>query len=186
MCVILIGKIGKQNHQTAVTQNPHGFSLLTMEQGLVKNPTQEQVKKGVEQFGIWHYRIASSGKVNEENVHPFEICGGDYLLYHNGIIGAGTATMSDTACLAKTLYYSPLRTVRTVLESLSSSNRFCVAKKDNPREFYLFGQWACEAGVLMSHKMYTGARYYSQTPAQKAGWSVKNGYFHQNSYYDEE
>lgn len=171
MCIILIGKIGQALHRVAKSQNPDGFSLFTKEQGLIKAPADEQVAEAVKQFGVWHYRIRSSGKVDENNIHPFKVSGGNYLLYHNGIIGAGTDKMSDTACLAKTLYLSPVKTVMTVLESLSSANRFCLVNAKNPHEFYLFGNWCCEAGILMSHKMYFGSSYTKLTTSQKAGWS---------------
>lgn len=174
MCIILIGKIGNVLHEAAKQQNRDGFSLFTKELGLVKAPTQEQVDQAMNQFGIWHYRIRSSGAIDEKNIHPFKVSGGTYLLYHNGVIGSGTAKLSDTACLAKTLYLSPVKTVMTVLESLSQSNRFCLVSAKNPHEFYLYGKWECEAGVLMSHKMYYGASAYKYdllSDSQKAGWT---------------
>lgn len=170
MCVILIGKIGKDLHLQAKTQNPDGFSLLTKEQGLIKAPNAEQVKKAVGQFGIWHYRIKSSGKVDKTNIHPFPVCNGNYVLYHNGVLGAGTAHFSDTYCLAYTLKYSPLETVKTVLQSLSSGQRFCLANVKDPHEFYLYGDWKVESGVLMSHKMYSASVYYTKSKAVQAGW----------------
>lgn len=176
MCIILIGKIGKNLHKQAKAQNPDGFSLFTQKQGLVKAPTEKQVDDAVKEFGIWHYRIASSGKVDEHNIHPFPVAHGKWYLYHNGIIGSGTATKSDTNCLAETLYNSPIRTIDKVLESLSSSNRFCLVNAKDPHEFYLYGNWACEAGVLMSHKMYSATVYAKQTTAQKAGWALGTYY----------
>lgn len=170
MCVILIGKIGKDLHLQAKTQNPDGFSLLTKEQGLIKAPNSEQVKKAVGTFGIWHYRIKSSGKVDKTNIHPFEVCNGNYVLYHNGVLGAGTTHFSDTYCLAYTLKNSPLETVKTVLQSLSTGQRFCLANVKDPTEFYLYGDWKVESGVLMSHKLYSMTTYYSQSKAVQAGW----------------
>lgn len=172
MCVILIGKIGETLHEAAKAQNKDGFSLFTTEQGLIKNPTPEQVKKAVNQFGIWHYRIRSSGEVSEENIHPFKVAGGAYLLYHNGVLGLGTSKHSDTACLAKTLYYTPVKTVMSVLESLKAGQRFCLANSLNPHQFYLYGDWKVDKGVLMSHTMYYGSTesiYNTLTKAEKAG-----------------
>lgn len=177
MCVILVGKINEELHEAAKTQNRDGFSLFTKEQGLIKNPDKEQVKRALGQFGIWHYRIKSSGKVNEDNIHPFKVAGGAYYLYHNGVLGPGTDKFSDTACLAKTLYYVPVRTVMTVLESLKVGQRFCLANSKNPHEFYLYGDWKADKGVLMSHTMYYGSSagtYKTLTKAQKAGWSTQN------------
>lgn len=172
MCVILVGKIGRKLHEQAKYQNPQGFSLFTAQQGLVKAPTEEQVRQAVNEWGIWHYRIASSGGVSKDNIHPFSVANGKAYLYHNGVIGAGTATKSDTRCLAELLKESPIKTVESVLESLSSSNRFLLVSADNPRNFRLFGKWECEAGVLMSHKMYDYSYYRTLNTSQKAGWSL--------------
>lgn len=168
MCVILVGKIGKRLHEVAKSQNKDGFSFYTKEQGLVKAPTKKQVDEAVNQWGIWHYRIASSGGVSKDNIHPFSVSNGKAYLYHNGVIGAGTSTMSDTACLAETLKETPIKGVISVLESLSDSNRFLLVDSEDPRNFRIFGRWCAEAGILMSHKMYVSSRQLSL--AERAGW----------------
>lgn len=173
MCVILVGKIGHELHERAKAQNKDGFSLFTKELGLIKAPSKEQVDKAVNQFGIWHYRIASSGKVDKNNIHPFRVCKSKYLLYHNGVLGEGTKEMSDTACLAETLYNAPLNTVKSVLRSLSSGNRFLLVNAYDPTEYYLYGDWACMAGVLCSHKVYDYSKYSQMSFAEQAGWGKK-------------
>lgn len=175
MCIILIGKIGRSIHDQAVAQNPHGFSLFTEEFGLIKAPTKAQVEKAVNQFGIWHYRIASSGGVSKDNIHPFKVADGKALLYHNGVLGDGTATMSDTACLAKTLEHCSVATCKSVLKSLSGNQRFVLADASNPHNFQLFGDWVVDKGILMSHKLYSYATYSRFSISEKAGWSG-NGY----------
>lgn len=169
MCVILIGKITREQHKLALEQNSHGFSLFTRELGLVKAPTEAQVEKALGTFGVWHYRIASSGKIDKSNIHPFEICRGRYLLYHNGVIGAGKGSKSDTAALAETLYDVNLTTARSVVKALANGNRFAIVSANDPRNFELFGEWTAEAGVIFSHKLYNfkygkgGATYYGRT-----------------------
>lgn len=170
MCVILVGRIGKKLHKEAERQNPHGFSLFTKELGLIKAPTREQVDKAVNQWGIWHYRISSSGGISKDNIHPFSVADGKAYLYHNGVIGSGTDTMSDTACLAQTLKETPIQGVISVLQSLSDSNRFLLVDAKNPRNFRIFGKWCAEAGVLMSHKMYTYETYRTLSKGEQAGW----------------
>ena len=173
MCVILVGRIGKKLHEQAKAQNPDGFSLFTKAQGLVKAPNAIQVSKALNDFGIWHYRIRSSGKVDKSNIHPFPVAGGKAYLYHNGVLGAGKDDMSDTAALAETLMESDISTVKSVLKALSQSQRFLLADAEDPRKYLLFGDWKVEGGVLMSHKMYSGAVYYSQSAAQRAGWETE-------------
>lgn len=159
MCIILIGNITRAQYKNALLENPDGFSLYTKELGLIKAPTKKEVDKAIGQFGIWHFRIATSGtKVTTDpyNIHPFAICNGEYYLYHNGVLGSGLGNKSDTHALADLLSSASLETAKTVVKSLSQSNRFVIANAhNNPEEYYLFGEWVCESGVLMSHKMYT-------------------------------
>lgn len=180
MCIILIGNITKEQHQAALDQNRDGFSLYTEELGLVKKPTQAQVKHSIGKFGIWHYRIGTSGRMDEFNIHPFPVCKGKYLLYHNGVLGAGLGEMSDTHALAETLKDVSVKTARSVLRALSTSNRFVLADASDPHKFELFGQWVAEGGVLMSHKLYTpttvtelptayGKGYYSSASDKYSG-----------------
>lgn len=159
MCIILIGRVTKAQHEAAKRQNPDGFSMFTKDTGLVKAPTAKQVKEGLYKFGIWHYRIGTSGKLDASNIHPFEVCGGRYLLYHNGVLGEGLGEMSDTNALAVTLYEVDLKTARSVLTALSTGQRFALVNAKDPRKFELFGSWSCESGVLMSHKMYSYGKY---------------------------
>ncbi len=159
MCVILIGRITKEQHDLALKQNGDGFSLFTREQGLIKKPNAQQVKDGIGKFGIWHYRIATSGKIDTTNIHPFPICGGKYLLYHNGVLGDGLGDLSDTHALANTLMEVTIDTARTVITAVAARSRFVIASADDPTDFELFGDWEADAGILMSHKLYKPSVY---------------------------
>lgn len=155
MCIILVGRVEKATHQQALSENRDGFSVFTQEYGLIKSPTKEQVKDCLGKFAIWHYRIGTSGKMDDYNIHPFEVCKGKYLLYHNGVLGSGVGNMSDTHALASFLYDKDLRTVKSVLRSLSDRQRFLLVAANNVNIFETFGDWCFDKGILMSHKMYT-------------------------------
>lgn len=176
MCVVLVGKVTRELHELALKQNGDGFSLYTEGLGLVKAPTPKQVDRALDVFGIWHYRIATSGLVDMANVHPFPICNGDYLLYHNGILGKGLGGKSDTRALADMLMHVDIKTASSVIDSLTTGNRFLVASASDPTAFRVFGNWEADAGVLLSHKMYLApAKYgsYGQyVGASKAGLTV--------------
>lgn len=174
MCVILVGKITRAQHELALKQNGDGFSLFTKEQGLIKMPTARQVRKGIGKFGIWHYRIGTSGEKSTLNVHPFLICGGKYLLYHNGILGDGLGDLSDTHALANTLMRVSIQTARTVISSLTDRNRFVITSAEDPTDFELFGEWVVDAGVLMSHKLHKIVRIYNS-----------DSYYSRGGYYSE-
>lgn len=167
MCVILVGKVSQSLHRQAIEQNGDGFSLYTEKLGLVKSPTEEQVKAALNKFGIWHYRIATSGKLGDINVHPFPICGGKYLLYHNGVLGNGLGEKSDTHALADMLMHVDVKVAASVIESLSERSRFIIASATDPKWFRVFGKWEAEAGVLLSHKMYTYPKYTGVNLASK-------------------
>lgn len=180
MCVILIGRITKAQHQTALRQNGDGFSLFTEKQGLIKQPTDKEVAKAIGDWGIWHYRIGTSGVKSTLNVHPFIICGGKYLLYHNGVLGSGKGELSDTHALAKTLYDVGLESAKTIISTLAGpTNRFAVVSIKDPHELYLYGKWEADEGIIMSHKLYS---YNTVTTP------IKNGYMYGGKYYgyDEE
>ena len=162
MCVILVGKVSRELHELALKQNGDGFSLYTEGLGLIKAPTPEQVNRALDVFGIWHYRIATSGIVDQSNVHPFPICNGDYLLYHNGILGKGLGDKSDTRALADMLMHVDIKTASSIIESLTTGNRFLIASASDPTVFRVFGSWVADAGVLLSHKMYTTPVTYSR------------------------
>lgn len=175
MCVILIGEVTKEQHKLALQQNKDGFSLFTADQGLVKCPTKAQVQQALGRFGIWHYRIATSGMVDAYNVHPFKVCNGKYLLYHNGVLGNGLEYMSDTHALAETLQKVSHTTAVSVLEALSDGNRFVLADAKDPHKFQIFGKWACDAGVLMSHKLvqpYYASSKYAKWAGPNAQYSM--------------
>lgn len=155
MCVILVGKVTKAQYELAKRQNPDGFSLFTEDTGLVKDPGKDVVSKALNHFGVWHFRIGTSGAKDARNIHPFAVCGGQWLLYHNGVLGEGLGKKSDTQALADTLYDSPLETVKSVLQSLSATNRFLLVNVANPRNFLTFGTWVADAGVLLSHRLYS-------------------------------
>lgn len=180
MCVILIGKITREQHKTALQQNGDGFSVFTGKLGLIKQPTPAQVSKALEQWGIWHYRIGTSGVKTDLNVHPFQICGGKYLLYHNGVLGKGKGNLSDTHALAKTLYDVSIHSARTIMRALEGSGRFVVVSAKDPHDLYIYGNWEADEGILMSHKLYS----YT-TP--KGNYSAKSiGFNYGGKYYGED
>lgn len=181
MCVILIGSVSRKMHDLAVEQNGDGFSVYSSKLGLIKSPTPEEVKKALGGFAIWHYRIATSGVVDDTNVHPFPICNGRYLLYHNGVLGNGLGNKSDTHAIADMLKDVDINTAASVIRALSSRSRFVIASAADPTNFRVYGDWEAEQGILMSHKMYKAPVYTSYSRLAKAlpesaAWQKGCGY----------
>lgn len=184
MCVILVGKVGRQLHEMAKNQNPDGFSCFTRETGLVKNPDSKTVNKALDRFGVWHYRIRSSGKVDKRNIHPFPVAKGSFYLYHNGVLGEGTSELSDTNCFARMLYEMPIESVKSAVQAVSEGNRLLLVNATNPLECYFYGKWFVDSGIMLSHRMYKTYGSY----AQKAGWSSSFSLkdYSQSHYDDDE
>lgn len=153
MCIIMVGEVTRAQHNMALKQNGDGFSLFTAEQGLIKSPSEYQIRKALGKFGIWHYRIATSGTKDVWNIHPFRVCHSKCLLYHNGVLGEGKDTLSDTHALAEMLQDVSIGTAKSVLASLTDSGRFLLADANDPHKFVVYGKWVADAGVLMSHRL---------------------------------
>lgn len=180
MCVILVGKVDRKLHESAKKTNPDGFSLYTKEQGLIKDPSAADVTKALNTFGIWHYRIGTSGKKDKNNIHPFIVARGAAYLYHNGILGEGDATRSDTNMLAETLRDCSIETCNSVLKSLAHGNRFLLVDSKDPRSFRVYGDWFAHKGVLMSNRnsipvstpyvYYRGGKYSHSTGYSQGGY----------------
>ena len=50
---------------------------------------------------VAHFRFATVGKIDKNNIHPFKILGHDKVIYSNGTVhGFGTKTRSDINCIA--------------------------------------------------------------------------------------
>lgn len=171
MCVILVGKISRELHEKALAQNPDGFSCFTEKKGLIKNPDSRTVSECLNKFGIWHYRIRSSGKIDSQNIHPFPVAKGDFYLYHNGVLGQGTERFSDTNCFAQLLYNMPIESVKSAVASVSEGQRLLLVNAENPLECYFYGKWVVDKGIMMSHTIRDS--YYSY--ADRAGWSKSSG-----------
>ncbi len=159
MCNILIGSgISKDIVRSVRRSNPDGYSVLTKEWGLLKNPSDETLDMIIDSktFTIYHFRYGTSGtKGDDFNTHPFLICNGKYYLYHNGVLGEGIGTKSDTHCLAESLEKADFETAVRVVESLASGNRFLIADVTDPLKYYTFGDWHYTRGILSSTSLRT-------------------------------
>jgi predicted glutamine amidotransferase len=116
MCVIIVKPkdktISGKTLRRANANNPHGWGVLAktkqgllVEKGWTTSALADFCKKHMNEELIIHARIATSGKRDLENAHPFVIAKGTYL-FHNGIFNATLVpltdkTRSDTRTLAE-------------------------------------------------------------------------------------
>jgi predicted glutamine amidotransferase len=105
--------------ESSLYSNPDGFGLIATDRG--KLIIQKSMSINPDKiYGIYlkhredlpdsnivlHFRIATAGKVNIENCHPFQVRP-DLAFVHNGIIGQGSRKHSDTYLFNETLKKLP-------------------------------------------------------------------------------
>lgn len=126
------------------------------------------VEKDTKEKHIIHFRTATSGKVNEDNTHPF-IFSGHYALFHNGVIHClGDKEKSDTRMLVELVLNS--KNFKKVLKAIAenSFNKFAVVDlKTN--KIWKFGNFYEKDGLLYSsypykysYLNYSGYGYYDK------------------------
>lgn len=112
MCLIIYKPAGAKLDLDAVKNgadsHPDGSGFMVRtEKGLYYQKGLwdfKRVKKHVKHFDAYdlgiHFRSATTGKINQDNCHPFK--GTSWTMMHNGMInGFGTSEKSDTADFAE-------------------------------------------------------------------------------------
>lgn len=107
-----------------------------------------------------HFRMATAGKIDKDNTHPFRFKGGVFV--HNGIIGqlgdAWGTGQSDTAHLAKLMHDLPTRAVPYFLHDItgkiSRSNKLAVLTNDGELMFANEHEGHWREGVWFSNLSY--------------------------------
>jgi len=142
MCAILIIKSGLSREvveagaRTAFKHNPHGigYSLASIPDspGVVRRtlvPDDAFFARLADEVsghgGVVHARIASSGEVSEEGLHPFE-CGGGRVLYMNGTLSLASDSLeklgaaNDAQCAAMLVSSLPDAEATGLLDKFSA------------------------------------------------------------------
>ena len=132
-----------------------------------------------------HFRIATSGGVNIEKCHPFPISQSfedmekaegktKALLFHNGVVGQGSKSHSDTEYFIKEKIYpaiSDYKKVKDILEK-EKGQRFVLMSENN--ETIISGSWEKEGSIYYSN--------YSYIP-YNTKYSFQDDYFEDDILY---
>ena len=80
---------------------------------------------------ICHFRYATSGDVNYQQLHGFDICNNDFLLFHNGVLKTfkGNSYLSDTQQLSNYFSDKSIDLVINYLETWEKTSRFLIYNK---------------------------------------------------------
>ncbi|WP_333624291.1 class II glutamine amidotransferase [Sphingobacterium siyangense] len=116
MCIAILNTTGKLDYELFVScweSNPDGAGIAYVDQNNVRFMKEMEsvydfylqycaIRAGNDLPMIIHFRVATSGMVNEENCHPFEVFPG-LAMAHNGILDHvnPTASTCDTRIFNK-------------------------------------------------------------------------------------
>jgi glutamine amidotransferase len=175
LCIAIVAPAGKVvEPQTLVTcnsGNPDGAGFAYIKDGKVElskgffkiGEFIPAYQKIAEQYGkdnpmLIHFRIATEGKINKANCHPFRIKGG--ALIHNGMLwgtaGGLEAEFSDTRTFA-TRMHNELRydVVKASIEELTQAVQWNkLAMLYDNGEYVRIGKWYEDQGIWYSNETY--------------------------------
>ena len=194
MCVIAIqpkgNVISKQELQNCWDNNGHGGGIMYADNGkiIVKKEMKsfdkfyEYVQEGskLDSSVVIHFRIATSGGINEYNCHPFKIHKNLYFC-HNGILDINVPQGSkenDTQIfnniLMKPLPYNFYKNqaIMNVLEfTIGFGNKFVFL--DDKGDYFILnekaGEWS-EDGAWFSNTSYKKAKSYGYSSYFNSDW----------------
>ncbi len=175
MCLIIINKKGKRLSKltldSASKLNPHGLGITWLDDyTTIKLKSKQWAILQTNRPYIAHFRYATIGKVNKENVHPFKIPNTDESLYQNGTIHElGNTDKCDTQALAELLPLAPRRLWKKALAKYDC--RFVTI--NTRKKFYqIFNRekWTKLDGILFSN-----TRFKKDTLVAVYGTLKKNG-----------
>lgn len=200
MCIIAVyekGLVLNENElKTCFQNNPDGAGLMYQKNGKVRIEkgfmtwegfwhTAKQLPVDVDR--VFHFRIATSGKISTACCHPFPVCD-DYKkmslanctvnmgFAHNGVLNdfeppkGMKSTYSDSMKFGKEVLY-PLgkllneRSVRDFIE-LYTTSRFAIM---TPKKTYMVGIWeqSRESGAFYSNDTFDCHEYCSIVPTKE-------------------
>jgi predicted glutamine amidotransferase len=215
MCLLIMSpggtNIPRDHIETASIQNRDGFGWAVVADDRIITNVSMDLDVAMAEFyaaraefpngdALFHLRIATSGRVDEFNCHPFYVGeGGRTVMAHNGMLDIELAVgeeRSDTHVFA-TDYIDELG-LKNVLDdpelnqlvtkwALGSKLVFLSVDPELNHQRYFInetsGHW--EAGVWYSNYMYDDSYYmYRQTWSPKGGWQGSAGSYIRKDYSD--
>jgi len=179
MCLIIHKPKGKKIPQEIINRaklvNPHGFGITWLDDGKTErttdyNSTTVRTLSTTTRPLVCHFRYATVGKIDRNNVHPFPINGTDEVIYSNGTVqGFGTKTQSDISCIAEDVlskledhYWLPFLELTETRFAIVNTKRGTVKK---------VGDWHTRGGIH-----YSKANCFPQKYRVGVYGTLKSGY----------
>lgn len=141
MCMLFVKKanlaLPKDHFDSLWDHNPHGLAVWnTTEKALFKTLDEVEAEKyladHVADELVVHFRLATSGAKTLDQLHGFDVAGGKWVLFHNGVLRtySGKADQSDTQQLAELFYDKTPEEMVAYLEKFETSSRFLLIEKE--------------------------------------------------------
>lgn len=156
MCVIVITdkKINIIDAEMMNNANPHGIGVWSKQVGVKKFMDFDEFMNFYADMDndkhVIHFRYATHGEIDEENIHPH--CVDDrYVLFHNGIINIPIvdSKMSDTWHFAK--YLSSHKDVKNAFIKADIGGNKMILVDILSNRIYTKGQFVKYKGYLVSN-----------------------------------
>ena len=189
MCIIAIQPLGVKIKESTLKNcwdaNKDGAGIMYVENGkLIVNKVMQsfqefmKVKKHADKMGcniVMHFRIATSGGINERNCHPFKV-NNDLYFCHNGILDIDVplnSTINDTQIFNNSFMrglpdnFVQNDTIMNLIEfTIGNRNKFVFM--DASGQFYILnenaGTW--DNGAWFSNNSYKSSPYQYNTGAK--------------------
>lgn len=126
-------------------KNPDGFSAYNKTDGslfktLDYDVAHDYLQKHHEDELVVHFRLGTSGDMTEDQLHGFDVCKGEYLLFHNGVLFSLSANyalgLSDTQVLVEKFKNAKVCDLINYLEKREKTSRFLLVNKKT-KEFII-------------------------------------------------
>ena len=136
---------------------------------------------------ICHFRYATSGDLDYHQLHGFNICNNEYLLFHNGVLKTfkGDVYFSDTQQLSNYFSNKTIDFVIDYLENFEKTSRFLIYNKKTGEVIKpCCAPWVGDVPVNNGYINFSND--YAIDYWLLYGYDFDNsGYYDDDSYYDD-
>lgn len=205
MCILIakksnVRKMTTQEIKNSASNNPDGFGMSYVYKGKMyihKTFILEDIIKINDELPsdtpiIYHFRIATHGKVNENNCHPFIDKEQGVSFAHNGVLSIENDKQKDWTDSETAFRYIflPLLKVMDInsnefecaVNTIIGSSKFAFLQENG--EITTFGNFINEDGLLFSNSTYTYDKKQWFLPTTKSSYDKYNSDYYDSYYTD--
>ena len=170
--------------------NSDGLSVLNTKTGklfktLEKKDAFKMLVNATDEL-ICHFRYATSGDINYQQLHGFDICNSDFLLFHNGVLKTfkGDSYLSDTQQLVNYFGDKTIDFVINYLETYEKTSRFLIYNKKTGEVIKpCCAAWVGDIAVNNGYINFSND--YAIDYDLIYGYDFNNSSYYDDSYYDD-